>query len=105
MAWTGSLEGQEGPNGSARRRGHSESPTFIDTVVTVPGTAVNQRNCREWHSKAALSEQSLPESRLPPPLPPAVRQEPPWDPSCPGLGPVGAGDTVVCLLLLPTTQG
>lgn len=47
MARTGSLEGQEGLNGPARRRGHSESPIFIDTAVTVPGTAVNQRNCWE----------------------------------------------------------
>lgn len=47
MARTGSLEGQEGLNGPARRRGHSESPIFIDTAMTVPGTAVNQRNCRE----------------------------------------------------------
>lgn len=25
---------------------------FIDTAMTVPGTAVNQRNCRGKHSKA-----------------------------------------------------
>lgn len=47
MARTGSLEGQESLNGPARRRGHSESPIFIDTAMTVPGTAVNQRNCWE----------------------------------------------------------
>lgn len=47
MARTGSLEGQEGFNGPARQRGHSESPIFIDTAMTGPGTAVNQRNCRE----------------------------------------------------------
>lgn len=46
------LEGQEGPSSPARRRGHLVSPVFIDTAMTVPGTAVNQRNCREKHSEA-----------------------------------------------------
>lgn len=35
---------------------------FIDTAMTVPGTAVNQRNCRGKHSKArhTLSDPGLP---------------------------------------------
>lgn len=41
---------------------------FIDTAMTVPGTAVNQRNCRGKHSKArhTLSDPYLPPHPAPP---------------------------------------
>lgn len=56
------LEGQEGPSNPARQRGHLVSLVFIDTAMTVPGTAVNQRNCWGKHSKArhTLSDPGLP---------------------------------------------